>query len=68
LRIATTNIAINSNSYLVDISHLGDGTDINNFSSSYKEYKMPGVGAHPGDYGMANIAKCIYATFNAIYH
>lgn len=65
---ATTNIAIRSNSYLVDISHLGDGTDINNFSSSYKEYKMPGVGAHPGDYGMANIAKCIYATFNAIYH
>lgn len=63
---ATTNIAIKSHSYLVDISHLGDGTDPMNFSSSYKDYKMPGVGSHPGDYGMANIAKCIYATFNAI--
>lgn len=63
---ATTNIAIKSNSYLVDISHLGDGTDPLNFSSSYKNYKMPGVGAHPGDYGMYNIAKCIYAAFNAI--
>ena len=37
-----------------------------NFSSSYKDYKKPGVGSHPGDYGMANIAKCIYATFNAM--
>ena len=63
---ATTNIAIKSKSYLVDISHLGDGTDPMNFSSSYKDYKMPGVGGHPGDYGMANIAKCIYAVFNAI--
>ena len=63
---ATTNIAIRSNSYLVDISHLGAGTDPMNFSSSYKKYKMPGVGSHPGDYGMTNIAKCIYAAFNAI--
>ena len=63
---ATTNIAIKSNSYLVDISHLGDGTDPMNFSSSYKDYKKPGVGSHPGDYGMANIARCIYTVFNAI--
>ena len=63
---ATTDIAIKSNSYLVDISHLGDGTDPLNFSSSYKNYKMPGVGVHPGDYGMANIANSIYAVFNAI--
>lgn len=64
---ATTNVAIKSNSYLVDISHLGNGTDPMNFSSSYKDYKFPGVGEHPGDYGMANIAKCIYAVFNANY-
>ena len=64
---ATTTIAIRSNSYLVDISHLGGGTDPMNFSSSYKDYKMPGVGSHPGDYGMANIAKSIYAVFNAIH-
>lgn len=65
---ATTNIAIKSQSYLVDISHLGNGTDPLNFSSSYKDYKMPGVGSHPGDYGMANIANCLYAVFNAIQH
>jgi len=65
---ATTAIAIKSNSYLVDISHLGDGTDPKNFSSSYKDYKKPGVGAHPGDYGMANIANSIYAVFNAIQY
>ena len=41
---STTAVAIRSNSYLVDISHLGDGTDPMNFSSSYKDYKMPGVG------------------------
>ena len=65
---ATTNIAIKSQSYLVDISHLGNGTDPLNFSSSYKDYKMPGVGSHPGDYGMANIANCLYAVFKAIQH
>ena len=65
---ATTNIAIKSQSYLVDISHLGNGTDPLNFSSSYKDYKKPGVGSHPGDYGMANIANCLYAVFNAIQH
>ena len=65
---ATTNIAIKSNAHLVDISHLGAGTDKLNFASSYKNYAQPGVGAHPGDYGMANIAKNIYAAFNAIYN
>ena len=65
---AITSIAIKTNSYLVDISHLGDGTDKMNFASSYKDYKQPGVGGHPGDYGMEKIANCIYATFNAIYN
>lgn len=64
---AITNVAIKSSSYLVDISHLGAGTDKNNFASSYKEYAKPGVGAHPGDYGMANIARCLYAAFNVLY-
>lgn len=63
---ATTTVAIRSHSYLVDISHLGNGTDSLNFSSSYKDYRKPGVGSHPGDYGMANIAHCLYAIFNAI--
>lgn len=64
---ATTHIAIKSNSYLVDISHLGAGTDPKNFASSYRKYSIPGVGNHPGDYGMANIAKSIYAIFNVVY-
>lgn len=64
---ATTEVAIKSKSFLVDLSHLGDGTDPMNFSSSYKDYKMPGVGRHPGDYGMLNIARSIYAVFNAAY-
>lgn len=63
---AITSVAIKTNSYLVDISHLGDGTDKMNYASSYKDYKQPGVGSHPGDYGMEKIANCIYATFNAI--
>lgn len=64
---AITNVAIKSNSFLVDISHLGAGTDAKNFAASYRKYAEEGVGAHPGDYGMANIADCIYAIFNAIY-
>lgn len=64
---AITNVAIKSDSYLVDISHLGAGTDKKNFASSYKEYTQPGVGSHPGDYGMANIARCLYAAFNVLY-
>lgn len=63
---AITNVAIKSKSYLVDISHLGDGTDRQNFASSFKRYKMPGVGSHPGDIGMKHIADCLYATINAI--
>lgn len=63
---AITEVAIKSNSYLVDISHLGAGTDSQNFASSQKKYKKPGVGSHPGDIGMKHIAECYYATINAI--
>ena len=63
---AVTRVAVNSGSYLVDLSHLGSGTDPDNFASSYRNYSKAGVGDHPGDYGMSNIAQCIYATINAI--
>lgn len=64
---AITNVAIRSNSYLVDISHLGDGTDPQNFASSQKKhYKLDGVAAHPGDVGMKHIADCYYAVINAM--
>src|SRR5574344_2032330 len=39
-----TNVAVMSKAYLVDLSHLGNGTDPLNFASSYKKYKQPGVG------------------------
>ena len=64
---AITNVAIRSKSYLVDISHLGDGTDKQNFASSQKKhYKLDGVASHPGDIGMEHIADCYYATINAL--
>ena len=56
-----TQIAIKSNSYLVDLSHLGNGTDPENFAESQKKYKTPGVGVHPGNIGMKHIAECYYA-------
>lgn len=61
-----TQIAIKSNSYLVDLSHLGNGTDLENFAESQKKYKTPGVGVHPGNIGMKHIAECYYAIINAI--
>jgi hypothetical protein len=61
-----TEIALESKSYLVDLAHLGDGTDVNNFASSYKYYSQPGVGSHPGDYGMKNIARCLYSVIGAM--
>ena len=60
-----TNIAVTNNCFLIDLSHLGSGIDELNFASSYKKYKQPGVGAHPGDYGMENIAKNIYTVINS---
>ena len=60
-----TQVAINAKAYLVDISHLGSGADKQNFAESYKKYKKPGVGTHPSDYGMQNIADCLWTVFNA---
>jgi len=61
-----TDVAIKSESYLVDLSHLGSGIDPLNFASSERKYDNLGVGAHPGDYGMNNIAKLLYITINKI--
>lgn len=59
-----TKIAVDNNVYLVDLSHLGNGTDSENYASSYKKYKQPGVGEHPGDYGMKNIADNLFTVIN----
>jgi hypothetical protein len=61
-----TEVALESKSFLVDLTHLGDGTDTQNFASSHKHYTQPGVGAHPGDYGMKNIARCLYTVIGAL--
>lgn len=50
---------------MVDLSHLGSGADKQNYAESYKHYKQLGVGTHPGDYGMKNIADCLWTVFNA---
>jgi hypothetical protein len=61
-----TEVAIESKSYLVDLSYLGSGIDTLNFAKSEKKYENPGVGIHPGDYGMKNIAMILFATMNII--
>lgn len=62
---AITDVAIRSKSFLVDLGHLGDGNDPENFASSQKTYHKPGVGEHPGDVGMKRIADCYFAIINA---
>ena len=59
-----TKIAVDNNVYLVDLSHLGNGIDKKNYASSYRKYKQPGVGEHPGDYGMRNIANNLFTVIN----
>ncbi|WP_041610322.1 SGNH/GDSL hydrolase family protein [Treponema brennaborense] len=59
-----TEVALTTGSIICDLSHLGSGIDSENFASSYKNYKQPGVGAHPGDVGMDRIAKNILSVIN----
>lgn len=61
-----TETALKSGVYLADLSHLGSGIDPLNFARSEKKFDNPGVGAHPGDYGMNNIAKILYIIINKI--
>jgi hypothetical protein len=61
-----TEVALNEKVYIVDLSHLGSGIDALNIAKSEKKYNHAGVAAHPGDYGMKNIAKILYITINKI--
>ena len=56
-----TNIALKSNSIIVDLSHLGSGLDARCFAKNEKKYENKGVGMHPGDFGMEQIANCLYS-------
>ncbi len=63
---ALTTVAIRSGAALVDLSHLGSGSDdVNNLALSQEKYKNSKAGTHPGDYGMKNIALCMYAGYRA---
>ena len=59
-----TEVALATDSMICDLSHLGSGLDPDNFASSYKKYKQPGVGSHPGDTGMDRIAKNIFSVLS----
>lgn len=59
-----TKVALNSKSCIVDLSHLGSGLDKRCFAFSERKYKNKGVGMHPGDFGMQQIANCIFSVIN----
>lgn len=61
---AITEVALATDSMICDLSHLGSGLDSDNFASSHKKYRQPGVGAHPGDTGMDRIAKNIFSVLS----
>lgn len=59
-----TDVAVATGSRICDLSHLGSGIDPDNFASSHKKYRQPGVGTHPGDTGMDRIAKNIFSVLS----
>ena len=64
---AITEVALKTNSFIVDLSHLGAvGLDLRNYANSEKDYQHPGVGKHPGDFGMENISNNLYSVFNVL--
>ena len=65
-------MALSTNSYLVDLSHL-PLLESENYAKDEKKYpgdksvwKVNGIGNHPGDFGMKNIANQIFIIINAI--
>lgn len=63
---AITRVALETHSYVADLSHLGDNVDVRNYASSEADYQHAGVGHHPGDFGMENISDMIFSIFNVI--
>lgn len=64
-QMANTQVALDNDCFLVDLSHLGNGTDTSNFANIQRKYANPGVGKHPGDIGMENISNAILAIIQA---
>lgn len=61
-----TEVATESKASIVDLSHLGSDPE-HNHASIQKYYEQPGVGTHPGDEGMSNIAKCLFTVIQNSY-
>jgi len=73
LNDATQKAATSSKCFIVDLSHL-TLLDNENFAKDEKNYpgdktvwKVGGIGLHPGDLGMKNIAKEIFVIVNAVW-
>ncbi len=67
-------VALTTNSYMVDLGHLGS-LNPENFAKNEISYagdktiwKVEGIGMHPGDLGMRNIAQQIFIVINASIH
>lgn len=64
---AITEVALKTNSFIVDLSHLGAaGLDLRNYANSERDYQHAGIGIHPGDFGMENISNNLYSVFNVL--
>lgn len=65
-------VALATHSYVADLSHLtlldsqNYAKDEINYSGNKSEWKVAGIGIHPGDYGMKNIAQQLFIVINAI--
>jgi hypothetical protein len=64
-------VALATHSYLADLSHLplidkqNCAKDEMNYTGDKTLWKVTGIGIHPGDYGMRNIAMEIFIIINA---
>ncbi len=64
-------VVLTTKSYLSDLSHLrlldnqNYAKDEINYAGNRSEWKVEGIGLHPGDYGMRNIAQQIFIIINA---
>jgi len=57
------SVCIETNSLFVDLSHL-TLLDKSNYSYSEKQWNNKGIGVHPGDNGMKNIANQLFTAIN----
>ena len=70
----TKQVAMATKSFLVDLSHLALSDDRNyakneeNYPGDKSVWKVAGIGIHPGDFGMKNIAQQIFTVINALYN